>query len=69
MKRVSLILLGLSVVVITSCKKNNCHECHYEDDAGQEVELGEKCGDELEDLEANGITVDGTKREVHCHEH
>jgi hypothetical protein len=59
-------LLGTSMV---SCNKNTCSECHYEDATGAEVELGEKCGDELEDLEANGTNVGGTNYEVHCHEH
>ncbi|MFN4233199.1 MAG: hypothetical protein ACK4IK_00180 [Bacteroidia bacterium] len=54
----------------TSCKKKEeCHECHYEDDSNKEVDLGVKCGDELETLERDGIVVDGKKREVHCHDH
>ncbi len=53
---------------LTSCKKDECHECHYEKN-GAEVELGEKCGDDLSNLEANGIAVDGTVYDVHCHEH
>ncbi len=56
-------------LVLVSCKKEECHECHYEDASGAEVELGEKCGDELEDIEASGINVGGTNYEVHCHEH
>jgi len=58
-------LLGTSIV---SCKKNQCHECHYDGPSG-EVELGEKCGDELESLEANGYNDNGVNYEVHCHEH
>lgn len=53
---------------LASCHKD-CHECHYEDANDNEVELGEKCEDELETLEAEGITVDGVKYEVHCHGH
>jgi hypothetical protein len=64
------LIFTAAIVAITlfSCGKNKCHECHY-DKAGTEVELGEKCGDELETLEANGY-VDATGTyEVHCHEH
>ena len=55
-------------LTLTSCKKEECHECHYEKN-GAEVELGEKCDDDLSNLEANGIAVDGTVYDVHCHEH
>ncbi|MBM3429760.1 MAG: hypothetical protein FJX99_02105 [Bacteroidetes bacterium] len=60
-------LLLLSYTMI-SCNKNKCHECHY-DKAGVEIELGEKCGDELENLEANGYTDSTGNYVVHCHEH
>lgn len=57
-------------IVTTSCKKKEvCHECHYEDDSNNEVDLGMKCGDELENLEKDGVVVDGKKREIHCHDH
>lgn len=70
MKKVNLVLGAflLGTVLLTSCKKEECHECHYDGPTG-EVELGEKCGDELESLEASGINVDGTNYEVHCHAH
>lgn len=70
MKKQSIFFIGLFSLALlsTACKKDECHECHY-DSANGEVELGEKCGDELEDLEANGINVDGTNYEVHCHGH
>lgn len=61
---VAIMLLAIS----TSCKKNECHECHYEKD-GAEVEIGEKCGDELEAIEASGYNDNGTVYEVHCNEH
>jgi len=52
-----------------ACKKKDCHDCHYENASGTEVELGNKCGDDLETLEKNGYS-DGTQTyEVHCHEH
>ena len=73
MKKVTVaIMLGAFVfgTSFTSCKKKEeCHECHYDDANGAEVDLGEKCGAELEELEANGYDDNGTKREVHCHEH
>ena len=56
-------------MTVVSCKKNQCSECHYDDAQGLEVELGEKCGDELETLEANGYNLGGVNYDVHCHEH
>lgn len=71
MKKGRLILLGLTTIValgMTSCKK--CSECHY-DKAGAEIELGEYCDEDLENLEANGYHDHDadTTYEVHCHEH
>lgn len=69
------IIIGLSIVLIGlgSCKKKDCHECHYEivtNGLETKVELGEKCGSELEELEAKGFTTsDGVNYPVHCHEH
>lgn len=60
--------LAVGMVVFVSCEKNKCHECHY-DKNGAEVELGEKCGDDLESLEANGYTDSTGNYVVHCHEH
>jgi hypothetical protein len=48
-----------------ACKKNKCADCHY-DKAGAEIELGEKCGDEMEALEANGYTDSTGNYIVHC---
>ncbi|MEN9302954.1 MAG: hypothetical protein RL264_1383 [Bacteroidota bacterium] len=63
------VLALFSVVVLSSCNKNKCHECHY-DKAGAEIELGEFCGQALEDLEALGTYTDSTGTyTVHCHEH
>ena len=64
-------ILPMAVVALftmTSCE-HGCHECHYEDANNKEVELGEKCDEELEELEENGITVNNVNYEVHCHEH
>jgi hypothetical protein len=58
--------LLLASVTMVSCEK--CAECHY-DFNDEEVELGEKCGDDLTDLEASGYEVNGTTYEVHCHDH
>ena len=64
------IILGASLLLMAaSCKKNECHECHY-DSAGSEVELGQYCGDDLKNIEANGYTdTAGVNHTVHCHEH
>ena len=63
-----IILAAFTAISFSSCE-HGCHECHYEDANNNEVELGEKCDEELENLEKDGILVDGTVYEVHCHEH
>ncbi|MDP4684476.1 MAG: hypothetical protein NWS40_07285 [Crocinitomicaceae bacterium] len=68
-KSISLVALALvASSILSSCKKNQCTDCHYEKN-GLEVELGEKCGDDIEALEASGYNDGGTVYEVHCHEH
>lgn len=63
------VLIGIVAIGSISCTKEECHECHYDGPNG-EVELGEKCDNELEDIEASGYTAtDGVTYEVHCHEH
>ena len=62
------VMATASVIGISSCSKNKCHDCHY-DKNGAEVELGEKCGDDLEQLESNGYTDTTGTYTVHCHEH
>jgi len=69
MKKIGFAAIAVLFLAVTSCKKEECHECHYEDMDGQEVELGEKCDDALEQLEASGYAVNGTTYDVHCHEH
>lgn len=73
MKATILILGSVLALSVTSCNKDECHDCHYEiveNGVETEVELGEKCGDDLENLEKDGFTdADGTTYEVHCHEH
>lgn len=65
-----LITASISFIVLTtSCKKKRCSECHY-DKAGVEVEMGEFCGDALEDLEELGSFTDATGTYVvHCEGH
>jgi hypothetical protein len=58
-------LLGLMAGSFSACKKDKCEACHY-DKAGAEIELGEKCGDEMEGLEANGYTDSTGTYVVHC---
>ena len=95
MKKMNLLTLTVlsTVLVFTSCSKDDdhvddCHECHValmmQDGSEHEHEIGEFCGDELENVEANGYTVVtefthmGTTypvghifnaSEVHCEEH
>ena len=65
--KTNLYLFLFAAIFFASCEKN-CHECHY-DFNDTEVELGEKCDDDLEEIEKNGYTVDGVTYEVHCHDH
>lgn len=73
MKKVRLPLMTAAVALVFaafSCTKSECHECHYEDANDNEVELGEYCDEDLENLEANGyLDNNGDLHEVHCHEH
>lgn len=69
MKKSSLfIAAGFIILASVSCKKDECHECHYEKN-DVEVELGERCGDDLKNIEASGFNDGGVVYEVHCHEH
>jgi len=66
--RITAVVIAFASITMVSCKKDECHECHYDGPNG-EVELGEKCGADLEDAEVNGLVVDGVVYEVHCHGH
>jgi len=59
--------VAAGIAFFTSCKEH-CHNCHYDGPNG-EVELGEKCGDEVEQLESDGYASDSVTYTVHCHEH
>lgn len=63
------LVFGVSLIALSfsSCKKDECAECHYDGPNG-EVELGQKCNDEIEDLEKNGYKKDGQTYTVHCGE-
>ena len=92
MKKTNLLTASTLCIAIafTSCSKSetvDCHECHIAwMNAAQvevEVEIGEFCGNELEDVESNGYTLSedvilGTDTiaagsypasDVHCEEH
>ena len=57
---------AIGMFILPSCKK--CSECHYDGPSG-EVEMGEFCDDELEDLESAGTTsVGDSTYVVHCGE-
>jgi hypothetical protein len=64
----SAVIVAVSLAIF-SCKRDECHECHYDDVNGNEVPLGDKCGDELETLEVNGYTDTTGNYVVHCHGH
>ncbi|MEK9620336.1 MAG: hypothetical protein VW078_09610 [Flavobacteriales bacterium] len=66
MKKVAILFSAVVLIGFTSC--NKCYECHA-DVNGTELELGEFCGDEAEDLENAGyIDSTGTVHVVHCGE-
>ncbi len=67
MKKVVIAIAVLGTISFASCKK--CEECHYDDASGNEVQLGELCGDELKNAEENGYTVGDTTVTLHCEEH
>jgi hypothetical protein len=58
------------VLLLTSCAKNKCAECHYDAPTG-EVEMGVYCGDSLHAVEELGTYTDtsGATFVVHCGEH
>ena len=69
MKKVNIIIAAVALVVMSSCHKDECHDCHYDGPNG-EVELGEYSGQAAEDLENTGYTDStGTTYTVHCGEH
>lgn len=68
MKKVVVFVAAVGALTLVSCNKNKCYDCHYDGPNG-EVELGEKCGDEVHELEENGHTEGGTTYTVHCGEH
>lgn len=66
----TILSVSLFLVLMTSCAKNKCADCHYDAPAG-EIEMGTYCGDELKNLEALGTYTDslGNTFVVHCGEH
>lgn len=64
MKKLQL-LIAAAGLVFMSCNKEECAECHYDKNGG-EVELGERCGDDIEEIEANGYEENGVTYTVHC---
>ena len=54
--------------MLSSRMKFDSLSCHYEGPNG-DISLGKKCGNEVEDLMATGVDLDGTNYEVHCHGH
>jgi uncharacterized lipoprotein YehR (DUF1307 family) len=69
-KAATLVLIATLSISMYSCKK--CHECHYEievDGEEAKVDIGEFCGKDLKKIEKEGKEVNGTKYDVHCHDH
>ena len=57
------------LIASVACNKDECYECHYDGPNGEEVEIGEYCGDAAQDIETAGYDVDGVNYDVHCGEH
>jgi len=57
------------LIASVACNKEECYECHYDGPNGEEVEIGEYCGDAAQDIETTGWDVDGVNYDVHCGEH
>jgi hypothetical protein len=86
MKNNFLFLAGISVFMFVACEDDDhdsdCQECHiaYDNDTVQ-VDIGEFCGDDLANVEANGynlteemmvgdVTIPiGLYTDIHCEEH
>lgn len=70
MKKITLIAAASFLALsISSCKKEECSVCHYDDASGNEVSIGEYCDNERAALEANGYTLNGTTYPAHCGAH
>ncbi len=69
MAKIGLGVVAFAAFTLVGCKKNKCAECHYDASNGSEVEIGQYCGDDLEDIEASGYSDGTTTYEVHCGEH
>ncbi len=61
-----LLVSSLSLFLFSAC--NKCAACHY-DFNGDEVEIGEYCGDDLEMIENSGFQEGDSTYTVHCHDH
>ncbi len=57
------------LIASVACNKEECYECHYDGPNGEEVEIGEYCGDDAQNIETAGYDVDGVNYDVHCGEH
>jgi hypothetical protein len=68
MKRIGIVVGAIAMTGFVSCEK--CEKCHYES-GNAEVEVGELCGEDLEDAENIGYYDTNTDSlyDVHCGEH
>ena len=88
MKNNFLFLAGISVFMFVACEDDDhdhdsdCHECHIAyNNVTVQVDIGEFCGDDLANVEANGYTLTedmmvgdvtipaGLYTDIHCEEH
>ncbi len=86
MKKTSYLLIPM-LFFLMSCSTEDCHECHiaFMNASGVEIEgeIGEFCGENLEDVENNGYHLNNDlvvgndiipaghydASEIHCEEH
>jgi len=66
-KAIFILIATILVVVLSSCKE--CGSCHYILDDESEVEMGEFCDEEKDNLIQSGYTDTTGTYDVVCHIH
>lgn len=60
-----LAVMGLVALLAGACTKDDCKYCYYSKD-GQEVALGELCGEEVKTIEDSGFDIGGVNYDGYC---
>ena len=68
--KITTFIIVTTFLSLTACNKNKCYDCHYDGPNGTEVEMGQYCGTDAQELENSGYTDSlGNNYTVHCGEH